>query len=62
MKKLALLIAAILIAAVGAASAMKSLAPAKRATASLQPLTISIQELHRQMDASSLASPEIVGP
>jgi hypothetical protein len=62
MKKLALLIAVMLIAAVGAGSTVGSLAPAKQASASLTPITISIQKMHRQLDTSSLATAEIVGP
>ena len=62
MKKLALLIAVMLVAAAGAASAINSHVPAMRATASLEPVTISIQDLHRQVDTSSLSVPEIVGP
>jgi hypothetical protein len=51
-----------LIAAVGAGSTVGSLAPAKQASASLTPITISIQKMHRQLDTSSLATAEIVGP
>jgi hypothetical protein len=62
MKGPALLIAAMLVAAVGAGSTVRSLAPAKQASVSLRPITISIQEMHRQLDTSSLATAEIVGP
>lgn len=62
MKKLAFLTAALILTAVGAASTITSLATATRATASLQPVTISIQALHRNVDTSSLPVPEIVGP
>ena len=62
MKKLAILTVAMFLTAAGAASAIKSHAPAMLATASLQPATISIQDLHRQVDTSSLSAPEIVGP
>ena len=54
MRILAVLTAAMLLTAAGAALAIGSLAPAKRATASLQSITISIQELHRQVNVRSL--------
>ena len=63
MKRLAFLsmaVMALLLAA--SAAATKLTAPATLAAASPQPATIWIQELHRQVDASSLSAPEIVGP
>ena len=54
MRTLGVLTAAMLLTAAGAALAIGPLAPAKRAMASLRPITISIQELHRQVNMRSL--------
>jgi hypothetical protein len=59
MRALALLTVVGLLAAAAAASTMKLLAAAERATASLQPVTISVQELHRQVDVKSLPESKI---
>jgi hypothetical protein len=59
MRTLAVLTAVMLLTAAVAVSAIQSLAPAERATASLQPVTISIQELHRQVNMRSLPEPAI---
>jgi hypothetical protein len=62
MRKLALVTAAILIAVGAAAAAVMSIAPATPAATVLQPVTISIQELNRQVDTGSLPVQEVVGP
>jgi hypothetical protein len=54
MRKVALLAAVALLTALTAAAASKSPLFAALATATPEPVTISIQELHRQVDAASL--------
>jgi hypothetical protein len=59
MRALGFLTVAGLLVAVGSVSAMKLLAPGEQATASLRAVTISIQELHRQVNVRSLPESEI---
>lgn len=60
MRKLAFLAIAMLLAV--SAAATKVTAPTILAAASPAPVTISIQELHHQVDTSSLAVLDIAGP
>ena len=62
MRTLVLLAAAMMLAAVSAALAIKSLTLDAPAVPAPQPVTISIDELQRQVDARSLPEPEIKGP
>jgi len=59
MRTLILLTAVMILIAAGAASAIKSLPSATLAGASPQTVTISIDGLHRQVDAKSLPELEI---
>jgi len=62
MRTPALLAAAMMLTVVGAALAIKSLTPDAPAVPTAQPVTISIDELQRQVDARSLPEPEIKDP
>ncbi len=57
-----LLAAAMMLTVVTAALAIKSLTPHTPAVPAPQPVTISIDELQRQVDARSLPEPEIKDP
>ena len=54
--------AAMMLTAAGAALAIKSLTPDAPAVPAPQPVTISIDELQRQVDARSLPEPETKDP
>ena len=61
MQKLAFFLAMAMLL-VASAAATKLTTTVTLAAAPPQPVTISIQGLHRQVDTSSLSAPDIVGP
>jgi hypothetical protein len=62
MKKLAFLAMAMLLAVTSAAAAIKLASSTTPTVATAHPVTISIQEMHRQVDMRSLAVAEIPSP